>query len=222
MKRNNCVEKKGIFHFWVEIDLWFACKTRASFDIFAFFPHSCLRFQVMLQPRRNTALSQQTSQEPIEVDLSTQTVSRTTSFLFLMLFLFFLAFFGFVCGGHFVSGLSCEFLQCCSIPIHSQCITEMVHESSTQFVTCTTCNTQSPSSVDFLHFQHLCCVHHVEALAGECMIRSALLNQRHLPSVSFAQRVQYEWLARSVHSFGDRCLLCTGLRPPSGLTLSQR
>ena len=55
-------------------------------------------------------------------------------------------------------------LQCCSFPIHLQCITDLVHESS-QSEICPACNSQSPSSLDFIHFQHLCCVHHVEAPA---------------------------------------------------------
>ena len=65
----------------------------------------------------------------------------------------------FVCNGHFaVSG---PFSRC---TVHLQCITDLVHQPS-QSVICSTCNAQSPSSVDFLHFQHLCCIHHVEVPA---------------------------------------------------------
>ena len=62
----------------------------------------------------------------------------------------------FVCDGHFASSrpLSRCVMQCCSLPIHLQCVTDSVHESS-QSVVCPACNTQSPSSLDFLHFQHL-------------------------------------------------------------------
>ena len=50
-------------------------------------------------------------------------------------------------------------------------LTDLVHEPS-QSVICPACNAQSPSSVDFLHFQHMCCIHHMEVLAGKCMICS--------------------------------------------------
>ena len=66
----------------------------------------------------------------------------------------------FVCDGHFASSgpLSHCVLPCCSIPILLQCITDLVHESS-QSVICPVCNAQPPSSLDFFHFQHLCCIH---------------------------------------------------------------
>ena len=59
----------------------------------------------------------------------------------------------FVCDGHLASSgpLSRCVLQCCSIPIHVQCVTDLVHESS-QSVICPVCNAQSSSSADFLHF----------------------------------------------------------------------
>ena len=65
-------------------------------------------------------------------------------------------------------------------------------------------------SLDFFHFQHLCCVRHVEAPAGECMICSS---PQSFPS-SFGlpccrQRSHYECLARSVHACGDHCTFCT-------------
>ena len=72
------------------------------------------------------------------------------------------------------------------------------------------CNSQSPSSLAFLHFQHLCCVRHVEAPAGECMICSS--PQSFASSFSLPccrQRIHYEGLARSVHACGDHCPFCT-------------
>ena len=93
--------------------------------------------------------------------------------------------------------------------LHLQCITDLVHESS-QSVICPVCNAQSPSSVDFLHFEHLCCVHHVEASAGECMICSSpqsIASSFNVPC--YRQRIHNECLARSVHFCGDRCPLCT-------------
>ena len=64
----------------------------------------------------------------------------------------------FVCDGHFTSSgpLSRCVLQCCPISIHLQCVTNLVHLPS-HSVVCPACNSQSPSSLDFLHFQHLCC-----------------------------------------------------------------
>ena len=70
------------------------------------------------------------------------------------------------------------------------------------------------SSVDFLHFQHLCCVHHVEVPAGESMICSAPRSTASSFSVfCCGQREHFECLARSVHSCGDRCPFCTQPRP---------
>ena len=58
----------------------------------------------------------------------------------------------FVCDGHFASSgpLSRCVLQCCSISIHFQCVTDLVHLPS-QFAVCPACNSQSPPSLDFLH-----------------------------------------------------------------------
>ena len=98
--------------------------------------------------------------------------------------------------GHFAASgpLSYEFLQCCSLPTHLQCITDLVHESS-QSVDCPACNAQSPSSADFLHFQHFCCIHHVEAPAGECMICSGPQSMASSFSVPCCrQRIHYECL----------------------------
>ena len=105
--------------------------------------------------------------------------------------------------------LSCCVLQCCPISIHLQCVTDLVHLPS-QSVVCSACNSQSPSSLDFLHFQHLCCVRHVEAPAGECMICSSpesFASSFSLPCCR--QRIHYECLARSVHACGDHCPFCT-------------
>ena len=100
-------------------------------------------------------------------------------------------------------------LQCCSLSIHLQCVTDLVHESS-QSVVCPACNSQSPSSLDFLHFQHFCCVHHVEAPASECMICSSPQSLATSFSVPCCrQRIHYECLARSVHSCGHHCPFCT-------------
>ena len=100
-------------------------------------------------------------------------------------------------------GLSRCVLQCCSIPVHLQCIADLVHES----VICPVCNAQSPSSLDFLHFQHLCNIHQVEAPVGDCMICSGFQTMASLPCCR--QSIHYECLARSVHSCGDRCPFCT-------------
>ena len=113
----------------------------------------------------------------------------------------------FVCDGHFAFlGPSRYVLQCCSVPIHLQCIADLVHKSS-QSVT-PVCNAQSPSFVDFLHFQHLCYVHHLGAPAGECMICSGL--QALLPSAHPLR------VPGSVNPFLRRPLplLHTGPRPP--------
>ena len=151
-----------------------------------------------------------------------RTTCRRISLFFLMMFLFLLPL---RLWRHFASSgpLSCEFLQCCSIPIHQQCITDLIHESS-QSVICPACNAQSPSSVDFLHFQHLCCVHHVGAPAGECMICSDPQSTASSPSVPCCcrQRVHYECLPWSVHSCGDRCPSAHRTSSPSCLTLLWR
>ena len=92
---------------------------------------------------------------------------------------------------------------------HLLCITDLVHESFQSSI-CPVCNAQSPSSMDFLHFQHLCCIHHVEAPAGECMICSGPQSTASSFSVPCCrQRIHYECLARSVHSCGDRYPFCT-------------
>ena len=117
----------------------------------------------------------------------------------------------FVCDGHFTSSgpLSRCVLQCCPRSIHLQCVTDLVHLPS-QSVVCPACNSQSPSSLGFLHFQHLCCVRQVEAPAGECMVCSS--PQTYASSFSLPccrQRIHYECLARSVHACGDHCPFCT-------------
>ena len=80
----------------------------------------------------------------------------------------------FVCDGHFTSSgpLSRCVLQCCPLSVHLQCVTDLVHLPS-QSVVCPACNSQSPSSLDFFHFHHLCCVRQVEAPVGDCMICSS-------------------------------------------------
>ena len=61
-----------------------------------------------------------------------------------------------------------------------------------QSVIFTACNAQPPSSVDFLHFQHLCCIQHVEVLAGECMIFSVPQSMASFLSVPCCrQRIHY-------------------------------
>ena len=126
----------------------------------------------------------------------------------------------FVCDGRFTSSgpLSRCVLQCCPLSIHLQCVTDLVHLPS-QSVVCTACNSQSPSSLDFFHFQHLCCVRHVEAPAGECMICSS--PQTYASSFSLPccrQRIHYECLAQSVHACDDHCPFCTQTSSPSYLT----
>ena len=70
-----------------------------------------------------------------------------------------------------------------------------------------TCNSQSPSSLDFLHFQHLCCVHHMEAPAGMiCSSPQSFASSFSVPCCR--QRIHYECLARRPLPF-----LHTGLRP---------
>ena len=116
----------------------------------------------------------------------------------------------FVCDGHFASSgpLSRCVLQCCSLSVHLQCVTDLVHLLS-QSVVCPACNSQFPSSLDFLR-QHLCCVRHVEAPAGECMICSSPQSFASCFSLPCCrQRIHYECLARSVHSCGDQCPFCT-------------
>ena len=86
-------------------------------------------------------------------------------------------------------------------------MTDLVQESSLSAV-CPVCNSQSPSSLDFLHFQHLCCVHHMEAPAGMiCSSPQSFASSFSLPCCR--QRIHYECLARSVHSCGDHCPFCT-------------
>ena len=74
-----------------------------------------------------------------------------------------------LCGGYFeVSGpYSCEFLQCCALPVHVQCATELVSEQS---VVCPHCREECPATIDFSRFQHECCINDVDVLAGECSI----------------------------------------------------
>ena len=86
-------------------------------------------------------------------------------------------------------------------------VTDLVHESS-QSAVCPACNSQSPSSLDFLHFQHLCCVHHMEAPAGMiCSSPQSFASSFSVPCCR--QRIHYECLARSVHTCGDHCPFCT-------------
>ena len=158
--------------FWIE--RWLACVRHGpvAISFFACAPSLGL-LQVMSQPRRSARLAarfqQSASSLPVEIDLTdpdgfSDGMSED------------LASFSdnvplppasscFVCDGHFASSgpLSRCVLQCWSLSIHLQCVTDLVHESS-QSVVCPACNSQSPSSLDFLHFQHVCCVHHVEAL----------------------------------------------------------
>ena len=131
----------------------------------------------------------------------------------------------FVCGGHFTcSGpLSRCVLQCCPISVHLQCVTDLVHLPS-QTVVWPACNSQSPSSWDFIHFQHLCCVRHVEAPAGECMF--FFLSPTPLPSVFPAAVNAFTtigWLGQSMlaattalsaHRTSSPCLT-PFLQPPS-------
>ena len=171
----------------------------------------------MAQPRRSARLadlSQQSSQVPVEIDLtdpdgfSDNMKEDLTPFSDVPLPPVPSCF---VCDGHFASSgpLSRCVLQCCSISIHLQCVTDLVHLPS-QSVVCPACNPQSPSSLDFLHFQHLCCVHHMEAPAGECMICSSPQSFASSFSVPCCrQRIHCECLARSVHSCGDHCPFCT-------------
>ena len=145
------------------------CKTRTSSEIFVFSPF--LRFQVMSQPRRSARLAARfqstcssppsqppqpmaidlTDTEPISDGLSDDPVLSEVDMS--------LAPSCFVCDGHFSSSgpLPRCVLQCCPLSVHLQCVTDLVHLPS-QSVVCPACNSQSPSSLDFFHFQHLCCV----------------------------------------------------------------
>ena len=141
------------------------CKTRTSSEIVAFLPFIfSLRFQVVSQPRRSARLAarfQSARSSPptlpshghgaISDGLSDDPVLPEVEM--------FPAPSCFVCGGHFTSSgpLSRCVMQCCPISVHLQCVTDLVHLPS-QSVVCPLCNSQSPSSLDFLHFQHLCCV----------------------------------------------------------------
>ena len=161
------------------------CKTDQWRDLLPPFVFS-LRFQVMSQPRRSTRLaarfqsvrSSPRSQppQPMAIDLTdTEPISDGLSDDLVLSEVEMLpAPSCFVCDGHFTSSgpLSRCVLQCCPISVHLQCVTDLVHLPS-RSVVCPACNSQSPSSLDFFHFQHLCCVRHVEAPAGECMICSS-------------------------------------------------
>ena len=203
------------------IKLWFACARHGPVVRF-FCPFlSSPLFQVMSQPRRCARLAVRfvrasplsqppqpmaidlTDTEPISDGLSDDPVLSEVDV--------FPAPSCFVCDGHFTSSgpLSHCVLQCCPLSIHLQCVTDLVHLPS-QSVVCPACNSQSPSSLEFLHFQHLCCVRNVEAPAGECMVCSS--PQTHASSFSLPccrQRIHYECLARSVHACGDHCPFCT-------------
>ena len=160
------------------------CKTRTSSEIFLPLFVFSLRFQVMSQPRRSARLAARFARasppsqppQPMAIDLTdTEPISDGLSDdpVFSEVDVF-PAPSCFVCDGHFTpSGpLSRCVLQCCPLSIHLQCVTDLVHLPS-QSVVCPACNSHSPSSLDFLHFQHLCCVRHVEAPAGECMVCSS-------------------------------------------------
>ena len=155
----------------------------------------------MAQPRcsaRLAALSQQTSPVPVEIDLTdpdffsdnmSKDLASPSDIVPLLP-----APSCFVCDGHFASSgplFRCV-LQCCSVSIHQQCVTDLVLESS-QSVVCPACNSQSP-----------------EAPAGERMICSSPQSFATSFSVPCCrQRIHYECLARSVHSCGDHCPFCT-------------
>ena len=62
---------------------------------------------------------------------------------------------------------------------------------------------------NLVHFQHLCCIHHVEASAGERMVFSGSQSMASFSVPCCRQRIHHECLARSVHSCGDRCPFCT-------------
>ena len=113
----------------------------------------------------------------------------------------------FVCDGHFAaSGPFSLAASCSAVPFPPTCSASPTSQS----VVCPACNAHSPCSFDFLHFQHLCCMHHVEVPAGECMSCSAPQSMTSSLSVPCCrQRIHYECLARSVHSCGDRCPFCT-------------
>ena len=143
----------------VVIRLWFACKTRPEARFFAPFSLVFTRFQVMSQPRRSARLAARfqsarssppslpsqpmpidlTDTEPISDGLSDDPVLSEVDVFPLPSCC--------VCDGHFaVSGpFSHCVLQCCDLPVHLQCFTDLVHESS-QSVIWPACN----SSVPFL------------------------------------------------------------------------
>ena len=198
------------------ITLWIACVRHRQVAKSLCFPFFCLRSQVMSQSRSfQSARSSPPSlpPQPMPIDFTNTehisdglsddpVLSEVDTFPPLSCF---------VCDGHFTpsGSLSRCVLQCCSLSIHLQCVTDLVHLLS-QSVVCPACNSQSLSSLDFLHFQHLCCVRHAEAPAGECMICSS--PQSFASSFSLPccrQRIHYECLARSVHACGHHCLFCT-------------
>ena len=75
---------------------------------------------------------------------------------------------------------------------------------------CPRCSTQSPASVDFTRFQHLCCVHNVEVPVHDCTLCAepqTMANSVALPCCH--QRIHYWCLVHSVHACGDGCPFCT-------------
>ena len=129
--------------------IWFCCDRTlvcvCEKDLLPFFVFS-LRLQVMSQPRRSARLAARFQSAR----------SLPSDDLVLSEVVIFLAPSCFVCDGHFTSSgpLSRCVLQCCPLSIHLQCVTDLVHLLS-QSVVCPACNSQSLSSLDFLHFQHL-------------------------------------------------------------------
>ena len=180
-------------------------KTRASGEICCcFHPAFGSSVQVVSLPRRSARLaarSQQSgyfqqSSQPMAIDLTdtecnSDVISENPAALDDVDLLTVPSCF--VCQGLFAAsgGSSRCTLQCCDLPVHLQCITDFLDQPS-QSMFCPACNAQSPFSMDCLHFQHLCCVHHVEVPAGECMICSSpsfasslciLLPSTHTPQV---------------------------------------
>ena len=200
------------------IGFWFACVRHGpvarSFAPFCF----PFRFQVMSQPRRSARLAARfqsaRSSPPSLLRSQCRSTSRTRSpspTVFPMTLSSLRSISSLpllvssVMGTSLSSGpLSRCVLQCCSPSIHLQCVTDLAHLPSQSVV----CNSQSPSSLDFLHFQHLCCVRHVEAPAGECMICSS--PQTFASSFSLPccrQRIDYEGSVRPC--LRGQCPFCT-------------
>ena len=96
------------------------------------------------------------------------------------------------------------------LPVHLQCAALLPSVVESSSVVCPRCSTQSPASVDFTRFQHLCCVHNVEVPVRDCTLCAepqTMANSVALPCCH--QRMHYRCLVLSVHACGDGCPFCT-------------